>query len=825
MLSAARAQRSCPQCRRQILSLFAKTFTHVQYQVPGPARCRPALRPTVTSLRISSRCFSATKTRLQAPGPVPELEPELEPKQKQESELGTQSRTPDDIEKIVRQARHAFGDTLPSGYLSDEEYKLYLRLYGPPLRETQPEDVGMPIPPNADEIDSFYDPLEEQGELLLPEAEVEETSSSSSLTPPSAEAAEAATDLALGNIRLEDLPSEAGLTYINAVAKNSREFNALLKLQKDFEAASLRPPEEDTEENEPQEKEEEWKEEVDEEDEGEPGATFVHPADRVHEFSSLGHWRTHPSTLQLPKSNFVNPITKLLDRTDIKHVREAAEKAFGGAGLPFSVSTPPSKRNAEQRAIPMAANHHKMSEIEADTFIATLLPAMYSSTMSILVETRKRLGPDWMAGLMARGNGDGPRVLDVGTGGAGLAAWERVLQAEWDLAHERGKEKGFLGPPCKKTVVVGSEHLRQRVSRFLHNTTFLPRLPDYLHSGDHPDKLDGSESSLPRKQFDVIIASHQMLPAKEGFRRKALLDNLWEMLSPQGGVLIVVEKGHPRGFEAVADVRARLLDEFIVSPASDPRPEPIEPIESETRRPREPGMIVAPCTNHKTCPMYRAPGLTPGRKDFCHFSQRFIRPPFLQKILGATHRNHEDVDFSFIAVQRGTLPGMEAITVPAQGREAADEAFRGYENSSRAPNSLSLPRNILPPIKRQGHVTLDLCTPAGTLERWTVPKSFSKKAYRDARKAQWGDLWALGAKTRVVRPVRLGKGGAVPNDGGVRAQQALKAGKARVITLGADASGIFRASESTKTAAPKRRTKGGKKGARPDLMKELDLTE
>ncbi|KAJ2970613.1 hypothetical protein NUW58_g9639 [Xylaria curta] len=313
------------------------------------------------------------------------------------------------------------------------------------------------------------------------------------------------------------------------------------------------------------------------------------------------------------------------------------------------------------------------------------------------------------------------------------------------------------------------------------------------------------------------------MPLKEGFRRKAMLDNLWEMLSPEGGILIFMEKGHPRGFEAVAEVRARLLDEFIVSPTSDARPEPIEP---EMRREREPGMIVAPCTNHKACPMYLHPGLTPGRKDFCHFSQRFIRPPFLQRVLGATDRNHEDVDFSFVAVQRGTLPGTEKTTLPAQGREATDKAFGGHEHSPEAPNPLSLPRNILPPIKRRGHVTLDLCTPAGTLERWTVPKSFSKQAYRDARKARWGDLWALGAKTRIVRPVRLGKGGVAPNDGGVRAQQAARGGKMRVINLDADAGGIFRASEAGKASLSPRRTKGGKKGKKPpNLMKELGLQE
>jgi ribosomal protein RSM22 (predicted rRNA methylase) len=731
----------------------------------------------------------------------------------------------DHVELIVRQARHAFGDTLPKGYLSEEEYKLYLRLYGPPLRETQPEDVGMPIPPDAAE-EYIYD---SSGKVLMRETEggeFEEAVYTTDEMLPSPRSPIESSQVSIASASedhapSQELPSDVGLSYINAVAKNQREFNALLKLQKDFETASLRPLEEDVGEEELVE-EEEPGEERDEEDEGEPDATFGHTHDRVHEFSRIGHWRTNPSTLQLPRAEFVTPITTLLGRTDVKHIREAAEKAFGGRGLPYSIATPASKRNAEQKPIPIAAGHHKMSEIEADTFLATMLPAMYSTTMSVLVEVRKRLGSDWMVRLMSRGQGDGPRVLDVGAGGAGLAAWEQVLQVEWDLAHKQAKKR-VSGPPGKKTAVIGSEQLRQRVSRFLHNTTFLPRLPDYLHSGDHPDRLEGGEASLPRKQFDVIIASHMMLPIKEGFRRKAMLDNLWEMLSPDGGVLIIMEKGHPRGFEAVADVRARLLDEFIVAPTSDPQPESIE---SEPRREREPGMIVAPCTNHKTCPMYLTPGLTPGRKDFCHFSQRFIRPPFLQKILGATHKNHEDIDFSFVAVQRGTPPGIKKTALPTQESDATDEAFGGYENSLRAPDPLSLPRNILPPLKRQGHVTLDLCTPAGTLERWTVPKSFSKQAYRDARKARWGDLWALGAKTRVARPVRLGKGGAVPNDGGVRAQQAAHGGKTRVITLDADSGGIYRAAEQgNKRSQLQRRSKSGKRGKRPSLMQELGLEE
>ncbi len=114
-----------------------------------------------------------------------------------------------------------------------------------------------------------------------------------------------------------------------------------------------------------------------------------------------------------------------------------------------------------------------MSDMEADAFIAAALPGMYASVTSALVETRKRLGSGWLRGLLRRNDGEGPRVLDVGSGGAGLAAWQQILQAEWDLLRETG-EVAAREPPGKKTVVVGSDSLRHRISRFLHNTTFPP---------------------------------------------------------------------------------------------------------------------------------------------------------------------------------------------------------------------------------------------------------------------------------------------------------------------------------------------------------------
>ena len=171
--------------------------------------------------------------------------------------------------------------------------------------------------------------------------------------------------------------------------------------------------------------------------------------------------------------------------------------------------------------------------------------------------------------------------------------------------------------------------------------------------------------------------------------------------------------------------------------------------------------------------MYQPQGMLKGRRDICHFSQRYVRPPFLQKILAAKDKNFEDVKFSYLSVIRGvdllqsraespinTEETTDSVGNP--GEAATDRAFEGYEQldpSTLSPLqqqslSLSLPRAVYGPLKRRGHVILDLCTPSGTLERWTVPRSFSRQAFRDARKSIWGDLWALGAKTRVRRTVR-----------------------------------------------------------------------
>lgn len=932
MLAARRLQNGCPSCKAQILKLCVHSIAEI---APAPAAAAAASRSTrhltsrtrLSGRRHDARFLSTSSRRLEekkteektenpgiqqlpedltlssaeaaarethpepildelAQSPEKELVEEIPKELEEDIDEEQLAELPEnqDPETMVRQAKRIFGDTLPLDYLSPDEYKLYERLYGEPLRPTAPEDVGFGSLGEAEEEEESRNatkhPLfreDEHGNLEEVVYTLQQHPSAAQIIDEDREAA-LSKEEAVMEVRP---PSDMQLDYIEANVNNQREYDAMLRLQRDFEAARIAATRQVAKEKrrlaaeEKLAEEDEFDEEEDLEEDMEPDAQLDSILDnggpRLHEYTVEGRFRTSPTTLSLPMANFVQPIAELLKRTDLKHIRSAAENRCGGRGLPHSPATPSfaKSKSMPQKGLGIEAGHTRMTEIDADAFISTAMPGIYACVTSALVEVRKRLGPDWMRGLLSRKDGDddaGPRVLDAGAGGAGLSAWQNVVQAEWDLLREKDEELA-AEPPGRKTVIVGSYQLRQRISQFLENTQFLPRLPNYASVDNSEKQLDAPEVPQKRKTYDVIIATHLLVPLDKEWRREDTLDNLWSMLSPNGGVLIVLEKGHPRGFEAVAEVRQRLLDEFILAPTMEPRQDPTNP-DTEVRI-REPGMIVAPCTNHNKCPMYLTPGLSPGRKDFCHFSQRFSRPQFLQGILGSTKRNHEDINFSFIAVRRGMpvpeatpeatidtaddLPTPSATSDPdiltprslLQGEIATIASFGGYEStpstSSQRPNPLSLPRIILPPLKRKGHVTLDLCTPSGSIERWTVPKSFSRQAYHDARKSRWGDLWALGAKTRVRSNVRLGRGvkegERVPDDAGVRAARAAalngyvdskgrKRGKAkpRVVELGMSETGAFQERvRGVQHRRPERRTKGGRKP--PSERNRLKLEE
>lgn len=664
------------------------------------------------------------------------------------------------METIVRQARQTFGDTLPRNFLSSEEYVIYERLYGPPSATTLPEDVdllrgieeeeeGLPdnvlMRENADgELEEIlYDEegVEEHFERDSPENETEVEVESLDMSEDFEGRLAAFRDSAAA----ETSPSRTSENHDSEAEKFIDEE----MLEDDLALESRVREDEDVDD---------MNEETDEYESGD--------SVRTHPLTAAGRFGTSPATIHIAKDTMVDPITALLSDASNKQLAEVSHKTFGGLGLPSSTATI-TRPNLKQQPLALLASQAIMGEMEGNAYMAAIMPGAYATIMSTLVEIRKRLGSQWLRSLMKKPGG--PRVLDAGAGGAGVLAWREMLRAEWELMHPGKASLGEAVPYGKSTVVTGSSALRNRASHLLEDTTFIPRLPDYDSSRDHPSLEINNPQ--PRKQYDVILAPNTLWTLKEDYMRKNQVQNFWSLLDPKGGVVVLIEKGVPRGFELIAGARETLLRYQVASPGAEQVEHTIEDASENRFGPKEKGMIIAPCTNHGKCPMYITAGKSQGRKDFCHFSQRYIRPPYLQRILGARDRNHEDISFSYVALQRGVdRRQTDHIT---QGQPATEAAFAGYEEADpesestghqdqhTEPNvqtlsTLSLPRAILPPIKRRGHVVLDLCTPSGKIERWTVPRSFSKQAYRDARKSKWGDLWALGAKTRVQRNIRVG---------------------------------------------------------------------
>jgi ribosomal protein RSM22 (predicted rRNA methylase) len=647
----------------------------------------------------------------------------------------------------ARRARQQFGDALPRGHLNEAEFKVYLRLYGQPIFV----DTAEELQELAAEKEEIIEEEQPDGSIVLlrkgADGKMEEIEVLDEL--------EESEEKAEGEDSLQEQDTMTPEEWETLRDEKTKEYHDGV-----YEQSRLA-----------QENAEEW-EDIDEAEEEDD---FM----RAHPLTIAGRFKPSPSTVFIPKETLVDPTALLLTRPNHKHLTESANRIFGGQGLPFSASTLPARMGREQKAIPLHPSQADMGNIEADVYMATVQPGVYASVMSALVEVRRRLGSAWIERLLQKKGGT---ILDAGSGGVGVLAWHEVLQSEWQRMHEESGNTSLGAAPLgKATVLTASDTLRHRASKLLENTTFIPRMPDNVESeqefNDHQ----------PRKTYDIIIAPHTLWPLRQEYLRKEQVEKYWSLLNPKGGVLILLEKGLPRGFEVIAAARELLLNKHISSPHSPTIEASVDsqvskPDQDTRFTPKETGMIIAPCTNHAPCPMYASPGISQGRKDFCFFNQRYIRPPYLQRILNAKDKNHEDVQFSYVAVQRGRDQRTPLHDLNgrgfAQDAAATDAAFKGHEWKNITPsadeagkidadlqtaddvNPLQFPRLILPALKRRGHIILDVCTPAGTLERWTVPRSFSKQAFRDARKVRWGDLWALGAKTRIPRSVRLGK----PND-------------------------------------------------------------
>ncbi len=116
------------------------------------------------------------------------------------------------------------------------------------------------------------------------------------------------------------------------------------------------------------------------------------------------------------------------------------------------------------------------------------------------------------------------------------------------------------------------------------------------------------------------------------------------------------------------------------------------------------GHVLAPCTHSRPCPL--APEYEKGN-DWCHFSVRIPRGKYHRRAKSGT-LPYEDEKYCYLVVS------LEDLEKPYS-------------------------RIIREPIRKSGHVIVDVCNETG-LERDTISKS-DGDAYKVARDAEWGDAW------------------------------------------------------------------------------------
>ncbi|CAK7903801.1 probable S-adenosyl-L-methionine-dependent RNA methyltransferase Rsm22p, mitochondrial [[Candida] anglica] len=193
--------------------------------------------------------------------------------------------------------------------------------------------------------------------------------------------------------------------------------------------------------------------------------------------------------------------------------------------------------------------------------------------------------------------------------------------------------------------------------------------------------------------------------------------------------------------------------------------------------------IIAPCSHHSRCPLqlgnpsfYKIPKYK-NRLSFCSFHKTVERPKYTMELKRgkrlATKWDKSSHDgFGLDKLSKSTLQTLEGSGRPG-GNDyesgsysylIAERALNDVENIKKIEeqrkfqseeldmsNANNWPRIMKQPLKLKQNVKIEVCSPSGKIEVWDVPKSVGKQEYHDARKAERGDLWALGKKTVTVR--------------------------------------------------------------------------
>ncbi|TBU34443.1 Rsm22-domain-containing protein [Dichomitus squalens] len=397
---------------------------------------------------------------------------------------------------------------------------------------------------------------------------------------------------------------------------------------------------------------------------------------------------------------------------------------------------------------------------DATAFATVALPSHYSVIYAVLDHIKRRMGADWQV----------DRVIDWGAAtGSGLWASGHVFQRRPDADGRNAQDvedirisqtslSSYLGIDKREGLV----RIGKRIIRDLDMGSLHAAWQKSFHDDDAVDPVESSSA--------VALSAFLLSSLPTPVDRKIMIKEMWE-----SGAEVIVLIDH--SFENIAEAREQFL-KLGKKEVEDPTVAGSSPRGAH---------VVAPCPHDGACPLYH-PGYG---KLQCTFSQRMQRPEFVRKTKHSG-TGHENMDYSYVVIRRGPRPAQTSAKAGRAGdiglrelaKRAADsvpmnrlslasdlhdetelshkeESSRILESSEASNESHELasaevsaevtsalrqeayswPRLIFPPIKRSGHVILDVCHPQGQIMRMTIPKSQGKQPYYDARKSSWGDIF------------------------------------------------------------------------------------
>ncbi|CAI5491588.1 unnamed protein product [Closterium sp. Naga37s-1] len=270
-------------------------------------------------------------------------------------------------------------------------------------------------------------------------------------------------------------------------------------------------------------------------------------------------------------------------------------------------------------------------ETEALAYAAARMPSTYAAVFRALTEVKRRLPSLAPSSLLDFGSGPGTVMW------AASEVWGSTVQKA--AAVEPADAMWAMGERIRAVAAAGPKPPRA-----------LPEVVRYTTLQHLSREARGAD-----RVFDVVVAAYALGEVESVDERRAIVDRLW---SHARHVMVLVETGNPRGYEAIAKARAHILHTQRAKAArlADRGPSKNAPHSSKPLLP--PGAhVLAPCAHDGHCPMY-------GTTSWCHFSQtlqrsavqRIAKRAAGQEITGST----EDEKFSYVVLRRGPRPEVVA---------------------------------------------------------------------------------------------------------------------------------------------------------------------